>query len=164
MRRIAGSPGIAPQGPMRQIAASDRVDQRRVAKTKAQRDWYRRKTRQVILAVTPISKGVRQMLVDDGVIFEHESTAGRPSLTGHCGHGWTSSLPRPVAIDPSRTLSDVRDGFLDSYARALGAARKGRPLDRLRKLIRLAARATDVWRLVRIHRRHRVRWVLQIGP
>ena len=23
----------------------------------------------------------------------------RPSLTGHCGHGWTCSLPRPVAID-----------------------------------------------------------------
>ena len=27
----------------------------------------------------------------------------RPSLTGHCGHGWTSSLPRPVAIDPTAT-------------------------------------------------------------
>ena len=26
--------------------------------------------------------------------------SGRPSLTGHCGHGWTCSLPRPVAIDP----------------------------------------------------------------
>jgi len=25
--------------------------------------------------------------------------SGRPSLTGHCGHGWTCSLPRPVAID-----------------------------------------------------------------
>jgi hypothetical protein len=24
---------------------------------------------------------------------------GQPSLTGHCGHGWTCSLPRPVAID-----------------------------------------------------------------
>jgi hypothetical protein len=24
--------------------------------------------------------------------------SGRPSLTGHCGHGWTYSLPRPVAI------------------------------------------------------------------
>jgi hypothetical protein len=33
---------------------------------------------------------------------------GRPSLTGHCGHGWTSSLPRPVASDPIRTLRDVR--------------------------------------------------------
>jgi hypothetical protein len=26
--------------------------------------------------------------------------SGRPSLTGHCGHGWTCSLPRPVANDP----------------------------------------------------------------
>jgi ABC-type uncharacterized transport system substrate-binding protein len=24
--------------------------------------------------------------------------SGRPSLTGHFGHGWTCSLPRPVAI------------------------------------------------------------------
>jgi hypothetical protein len=23
----------------------------------------------------------------------------RSSLTGHCGHGWTCSLPRPIAID-----------------------------------------------------------------
>jgi hypothetical protein len=26
--------------------------------------------------------------------------SGRPSLTGHCGHGWTCSLPHPVVIDP----------------------------------------------------------------
>ena len=26
--------------------------------------------------------------------------SGRPSLTEHCGHGWTSSLLRPVASDP----------------------------------------------------------------
>jgi len=25
--------------------------------------------------------------------------SGRPSLTGHCGHGWTCSLPGPVAND-----------------------------------------------------------------
>ena len=25
--------------------------------------------------------------------------SGRPSLTGHCGHGWICSLPRPVVID-----------------------------------------------------------------
>ena len=25
---------------------------------------------------------------------------GRPTVTEHCGHGWTCSLPRPVAIDP----------------------------------------------------------------
>ena len=29
--------------------------------------------------------------------------SGRPSLTGHCGHGWTCSSPRPVAIDPFET-------------------------------------------------------------
>jgi hypothetical protein len=29
--------------------------------------------------------------------------SGRPSLTGHCGHGWTCSLPRPVAHDPQET-------------------------------------------------------------
>jgi hypothetical protein len=23
---------------------------------------------------------------------------GRPSLSGHCGHGWTCNLPGPVAI------------------------------------------------------------------
>jgi hypothetical protein len=31
--------------------------------------------------------------------------SGRPSLTGHCGHGWTCSLPRPVAIDPFRQFA-----------------------------------------------------------
>jgi hypothetical protein len=31
--------------------------------------------------------------------------SGRPSLTGHCGHGWTCRLPRPVAIDPERTFA-----------------------------------------------------------
>jgi hypothetical protein len=25
--------------------------------------------------------------------------SSQPSLSGHCGHGWTCSLPRPVAID-----------------------------------------------------------------
>src|SRR4029077_14307348 len=29
----------------------------------------------------------------------------RPSLTGHCGHCWTCSLPRPVAHDPTATLA-----------------------------------------------------------
>jgi hypothetical protein len=28
--------------------------------------------------------------------------SGRPSLTGHCGHCWTCSLPSPVAHDPER--------------------------------------------------------------
>ena len=32
--------------------------------------------------------------------------SSRPSLTGHCGHGWTSSLPRPVASDPTATSTD----------------------------------------------------------
>ena len=39
--------------------------------------------------------------------------SGRPSLTGHCGHGWTCSLPRPVAIDP---ISEVE-----------GASQQSRP-------------------------------------
>ena len=33
--------------------------------------------------------------------------SGRPSLTGHCGHGWICSLPRPVAIDPERHFVTV---------------------------------------------------------
>src|SRR5580692_6180741 len=32
--------------------------------------------------------------------------SGRPSLTGHCGHGWTCSLPRLVENDPSRPFDD----------------------------------------------------------
>jgi hypothetical protein len=36
----------------------------------------------------------RKVALDDRLPF-----SGRPSLTGHCGHGWTCSLPRPVAID-----------------------------------------------------------------
>ena len=82
------------------------------AKNKAQRDWYRRETRKVILAAVPINIGVRQMLIDDGVIFEHESTAGRPSLTGHCGHGWTCRRFEPVANDPNRKsgIASLRRG------------------------------------------------------
>jgi hypothetical protein len=44
-------------------------------------------------------------LIDEAARFRllahHDSPpfSGRPSLTGHCGHGWTCSLPRPVAID-----------------------------------------------------------------
>jgi hypothetical protein len=38
---------------------------------------------------------------------------GPTSLTGHCGHGWTCSLPRPVAIDP---ISEVE-----------GASQQSRP-------------------------------------
>jgi hypothetical protein len=34
---------------------------------------------------------------------DRPSFSGRPSLTGHCGHGWTYSVPRPVAIDPEQT-------------------------------------------------------------
>ena len=33
--------------------------------------------------------------------------SGRPSLTGHCGHGWTCRLPRPVAHDPTAVLAAV---------------------------------------------------------
>jgi hypothetical protein len=32
---------------------------------------------------------------------------GRASQTGHCGRGWTCSLPRPVANDPERTIRTV---------------------------------------------------------
>jgi hypothetical protein len=32
--------------------------------------------------------------------------SGRPSLTGHCGHGWTCSLPRIVGVP--RFLANVR--------------------------------------------------------
>ena len=31
--------------------------------------------------------------------------SGRPSLTGHCGLGWTCNLPRPVVHSPRRTSS-----------------------------------------------------------
>ena len=31
----------------------------------------------------------------------------QPSLSEHCGHGWTCSLPRPVAIEPFQ-ISQVR--------------------------------------------------------
>jgi putative ABC transport system substrate-binding protein len=33
--------------------------------------------------------------------------SGRPSLTGHCGHCWTCSLPRPVAHDPTATSTRI---------------------------------------------------------
>ena len=35
-----------------------------------------------------------ELALRDGRHFD-----GQPSLSGHCGHGWTCSLPRPVAID-----------------------------------------------------------------
>jgi hypothetical protein len=38
--------------------------------------------------------------------------SGRPSLTGHCGHGWTCSLPRPVAFDtPHSQEGTVKKGL-----------------------------------------------------
>src|SRR5215216_2087367 len=42
------------------------------------------------------------------LLAHHDSPpfSGRPSLTGHCGHGWTCSLPRPVAID----IQQLQDG------------------------------------------------------
>ncbi len=33
--------------------------------------------------------------------------SGRPSLTGHCGHGPTCSLPGPVANDPYQPFGAV---------------------------------------------------------
>jgi hypothetical protein len=38
--------------------------------------------------------------------------SGLASLTGHCGHGWTGSLTRPVAIDPQ---ADMERWFNDVY-------------------------------------------------
>ena len=35
-----------------------------------------------------------ELALRDGRHFD-----GQPSLSGHCGHGWTCSLPGPVAID-----------------------------------------------------------------
>jgi predicted nucleotide-binding protein len=44
--------------------------------------------------------------------------SGRPSLTGHCGHGWTYSVPRPVAIDPEQTpLHGHVEGAREAVAR-----------------------------------------------
>jgi hypothetical protein len=42
----------------------------------------------------------RSLALNDGPPF-----SGRPSLTVHCGHGWTCSLPRPVATDPIGDLA-----------------------------------------------------------
>jgi hypothetical protein len=40
--------------------------------------------------------------------YDKPPFSGRPSLTGHCGHGWTCSLPRPAAMDPHLTLRSDR--------------------------------------------------------
>src|ERR1700720_2991285 len=51
----------------------------------------------------------------------------RPSLTGHCGHGWTSSLPRPVASDPGcvKTLRGITaPGILGSTVTRRAKKRK----------------------------------------
>ena len=37
--------------------------------------------------------------------------SGRPSLTGHCGHGWTCSLPHPVAIGPKAEVRSLMHGY-----------------------------------------------------
>jgi hypothetical protein len=37
---------------------------------------------------------------------------GRSLLMGHCGHGWTCSLPRPVAIDTPQP----QDGIIQIVA------------------------------------------------
>jgi hypothetical protein len=34
---------------------------------------------------------------------------GPTVANGHCGHGWTCSLPRPVENDPKQTFSAVQE-------------------------------------------------------
>ncbi len=36
-----------------------------------------------------------------------QAALGRPSLTGHCGHGWTCTLPRPVSFDTPQPQEDT---------------------------------------------------------
>ena len=60
---------------------------------------------------------------------------------GHCG----IDVP-----DPVQTFASFEEGACDKRA----------PSERYYS----AATTADAWRLVRIHRRHRVRRVLQIGP
>ena len=47
---------------------------------------------------------------------------GRASLTEHCGHGWTCSLPRPIALDTRQPPS-------------VGTLKKGLPRPRLSAII-----------------------------
>ena len=48
---------------------------------------------------------------------QNATCMARPSLTGHCGHGWTCSLPRPVAIDHEADPTSTwwRSNFLFSH-------------------------------------------------
>ena len=96
-------------------------DRNRSASSLARDAWTTRKGRapqqcassksDTLLAAMPI--GARQVLVisakcryfsavQNVAIGPSRQAAffGPTSLTGHCGHGWTCSLPRPVAIDP----------------------------------------------------------------
>jgi hypothetical protein len=54
---------------------------------------------------------------------DRPSFSGGPSLTGHCGHGWTCSLPRPVAIDVMNVL--LAEEEAKSVEEALEYNRKG---------------------------------------
>jgi hypothetical protein len=65
--------------------------------------WHRTRHKQLF-------SNIRERMAEAGVFLQRKGSfmahRHRPpfssltSLTGHCGHGWTCSLPRPVAIDP----------------------------------------------------------------
>jgi len=49
---------------------------------------------------------------NDGCHFD-----GRPSLSGHCGRGWTYSLPGPVTIDTRKSQDGtVKKGLAPAQA------------------------------------------------
>jgi hypothetical protein len=75
--------------------------------------------------------------------------SGRPSLTGHCGHGWTSSLPGPVASDPKATSNGPcnRPNFvLHGHSRALPRPKPGRR----RRACRTRPSAATIYRRSRL--------------
>ena len=58
---------------------------------------------------------------------------GRASLTGHCGHGWTCSLPRPVAIDTRQPqVGALKKGLLRPRLSAIIMSSRLRALLRVR--------------------------------
>jgi hypothetical protein len=63
----------------------------------------------VVVAVAVRAKGLEatERHIFSWAHHDRPPFLGRPSLTGHCGHGWTCSLPRPVAIDPFRHLPSL---------------------------------------------------------
>ena len=62
------------------------------------------------------------MALRDGRHFD-----GLPSLSGHCGRGWTCSLLVPVAHDPEPTLARGSAQQIDAYwpVACIGPTRQG---------------------------------------